>query len=107
MRIAFLPSVPGGGRERRKWVAAGTYEEIMRNPGFAYGPLPLWPTDLQHSNTAVGVSRGRSKSGSMECVPTSQGIDICMPLNILVAITGVFSRESTLPASSFVYQSAG
>ena len=98
MRTAdrILDLGPGAGENGGKLVAAGTYEEIVRNPASLTGRY--LSEDLRIQVPAVrrqpGAQQIRIKNVRANNL---KGIDICIPLRMLVAITGESgSGKSTL-----------
>jgi len=98
MRTAdrILDLGPGAGENGGKLVAAGTYDEILHNPASLTGRY--LSEDLRIQVPAV-----RRKPGAQQIrikgvrANNLKGMDICIPLNMLVAITGVSgSGKSTL-----------
>jgi len=98
MRTAdrILDLGPGAGENGGKLVAAGTYEEILANPASLTGRY--LSEDLRIQIPAVrrqpGTQQIRIKGVRANNL---RGVDICIPLGMLVAITGVSgSGKSTL-----------
>jgi excinuclease ABC subunit A len=98
MRTAdrILDLGPGAGENGGKLVAAGTYEEILRNPASLTGRYLA--EDLRIQIPAVRRQPGTQqiRIGGVRA-NNLNGFDICIPLGMLVAITGVSgSGKSTL-----------
>ncbi len=98
MRMAdrILDLGPGAGENGGKLVAAGTYEEIMRNPASLTGRY--LSDDLRIQVPAVRRQPGAQQIGIKNVRANNlKGLDIGIPLGMLVAITGVSgSGKSTL-----------
>jgi excinuclease ABC subunit A len=98
MRTAdrILDLGPGAGENGGKLVAEGTYQEILKNPTSLTGRY-------LSDELRIQVPAVRRQPGSQHIRLTGvrannlNGIDICIPLRMLVAITGVSgSGKSTL-----------
>jgi len=98
MRMAdrILDLGPGAGENGGKLVAAGTYEEILRNPASLTGRY--LSGDLHIQVPAVRRQPGVQQIGIKNVRANNlKGLDIGIPLGMLVAITGVSgSGKSTL-----------
>ena len=98
MRTAdrILDLGPGAGENGGKLVAAGTYEEILKNPASLTGRY--LSDDLRIQIPAVRRQPGAQKIKIKNVRANNlKGIDIEIPLRMLVAITGVSgSGKSTL-----------
>jgi excinuclease ABC subunit A len=108
MRTAdrILDLGPGAGENGGKLVAAGTYEEILRNPASLTGRYLA--EDLRIQIPAVrrqpGAQQIRIKGVRANNL---RGVDICIPLGMLVAITGVSGSGKSTLLHQVLYQALG
>jgi excinuclease ABC subunit A len=108
MRTAdrILDLGPGAGENGGKLVAAGTYEEILRNPASLTGRYLA--DDLRIQVPAVrrqpGPQQIRIKGVRANNL---KGLDICIPLKMLVAITGVSGSGKSTLLHQVLYQALG
>jgi excinuclease ABC subunit A len=108
MRTAdrILDLGPGAGENGGKLVAAGTYEEILRNPASLTGRYLAEDLRIQipAARRLPGVQQIKIKDVRANNL---KGIDICIPLRMLVAITGVSGSGKSTLLHQVLYQALG
>ena len=108
MRTAdqILDLGPGAGENGGKLVAAGTYEEILRNPASLTGRY--LSDDLRIQIPAVRRQPGAQQIKIKNVRANNlKGVDISIPLGLLVAITGVSGSGKSTLLHQVLYQALG
>jgi len=108
MRTAdrILDLGPGAGENGGKLVASGTYEQILRNPASLTGRYLA--DDLRIQIPAVRRQPGTQQIRIQGVRANNlKGLDISIPLNMLVAITGVSGSGKSTLLHQVLYQALG
>ena len=108
MRTAdrILDLGPGAGENGGKLVAAGTYEEILRNPASLTGRYLA--EDLRIQIPAVRRQPGAQQIKIKGVRANNlKGVEFCVPLGMLVAITGVSGSGKSTLLHQVLYQALG